>query len=192
MTNLTTASHRALIAPLVVLGGIILLSAGCLSKQPAAPSAPAGTPNALSGPVTAVASPPPAVGAQNAPAPGSTFPVGQFTVTADRFQAQVIAADGVNIRSAPTVTPDNRIGSLPRGMLVQVVGTISNGQEAEPGNGTTWYFLGVAGTMPQFIYGAPGTIQPLTGSATPTIPTIIPTPPPPPPIPTFPPSSATP
>jgi len=101
------------------------------------------------------------------PINGATFKVGTATVVVDRFRAEITAAGGVNIRSAPMVTPDNRIGSLPPGSAVTVEGRVLAGQEAEPGQGTLWYFLGTVGSTPQFVYGAPGTLQPLTGSATP-------------------------
>lgn len=158
---------------------LVLLCAGLLlfacshhkpASQPATPAAGvAGTVSAFPVASSTPGSPTASATAPLAATPvnGATFKVGAATVIVDQFRAQVTAAGGVNIRSAPTVTPDNRIGSLPPGSVVTVEGRVPAGQEAEPGHGTLWYFLGMVGSMPQFLYGAPGTIQPLTGSATP-------------------------
>jgi len=100
------------------------------------------------------------------PVAGASFKVSNWTVVVDRFRAQVSAPEGVNIRSAPEVTATNRTGSLAPGAAVDVEGR-AQGQEAEPGKGTDWYYVGTTGSGPQFIYGPTGTLTPLTGSATP-------------------------
>jgi hypothetical protein len=104
------------------------------------------------------------------PIPGANLQVGSWTVVAGRFRAQISQTDGVNIRSSPEVTPDNRTGSVPAGAIVDVEGSVAQGQEAVPGQGTNWYYLGSVGTappIPQFIYGPPGTLTPVSASATP-------------------------
>jgi hypothetical protein len=102
------------------------------------------------------------------PIAGQNFKVGDYTVVVDRFPAQVASAQGVNIRSSPEVTATNRTGSLAPGAQVEVEGRVLQGQEAEPGNGTLWYYVGTVGSTPQFIYGPEGTLAPVTGSATPS------------------------
>jgi hypothetical protein len=94
--------------------------------------------------------------------------VGDYTVVVDHFPAQVTAAQGVNIRSSPEVTATNRTGSLAPGAQVDVEGRVLQGQEAEPGNGTLWYYVGTVGSTAQFIYGPEGTLAPVSASATPT------------------------
>lgn len=149
---------------MLVAAGLLLLTACSRHVVPARNLVASET--ALSGPVTATATEtatPPA----DTPVAGASFQIGAWQVVVERFRAQVSAAGGVNVRSSPEVRPDNRIGSLPPGSVVNVEGRVPSGQEAEPGKGTTWYFLGTAGQTPQFIYGAAGTLQPLGGSATP-------------------------
>lgn len=111
---------------------------------------------------------PPASTATQAATPfaGASFQVGAWTVVVDRFRAQISDPDGVNIRSSPEVKPDNRSGSLLQGATVEVEGRVLQGQEAVAGQGTTWYYLGTAGTTPQFVYGQTGALTPLSGSAT--------------------------
>jgi hypothetical protein len=109
-----------------------------------------------------------AAGAIPCPGAGSTIQVGGTSVVIDCFRAQISDPAGVNIRSSPQVTPDNRTGSLAPGAPVEVEGRVLQGQEAEQGHGTLWYYVGTAGTTPQFIYGATGTLTPVTGSATPS------------------------
>jgi hypothetical protein len=101
---------------------------------------------------------------------GATIKVGDWTVTVAHFRALVTEPDGVNVRSSPEVKPDNRTGSLPTGAAVDVEGTTTQGQEAMPGQGTNWYYLGTVGASPptpQFIYGPAGTLAPVSASATP-------------------------
>ncbi|MGI8551468.1 MAG: hypothetical protein ACR2PL_11895 [Dehalococcoidia bacterium] len=147
----------------------VLLFAACAhhssapNLSPSATNGMAGSANALaSGTVAATGS---AV-AGNTPVAGATFRVGDTAVIVERFRARISAADGVNVRSSAEVKPENRVGSLPAGTIVEVEGQVHAGQEAEPGHGTIWYFLGMQGTTPQFIYGAPGTIERATGAAT--------------------------
>jgi hypothetical protein len=102
------------------------------------------------------------------PVSGASFKVGDYNVVVDRFRAQITAAQGVNIRSAPEVTATNRTGSLAPGAQVDVEGRVLQGQEAEPGNGTLWYYVGTVGSTPQFIYGPDGTLATSTPSATPS------------------------
>jgi hypothetical protein len=198
-------SARVAISCSLAIAVVILTACGKHApKSNAARSspAPAGTVVAVTAlPATATTPTPTASPKAGATAVnGATFKIGAVSVVVDQFRAQVTAAGGVNIRSAPQVTPDNRIGSLVPGAVVTVEGRVPAGQEAEPGHGTLWYFLGIVGSTPQFVYGAPGTLQPLTGSATPgPIPTAsvvatppgtplatppgLPTPPPPPTLP---------
>jgi hypothetical protein len=110
------------------------------------------------------------------PVAGQSFKVGDYAVVVDRFRAQVASAQGVNIRSSPEVTATNRTGSLAPGAQVDVEGRVLQGQEAEPGNGTLWYYVGTVGSTAQFIYGPEGTLAPVTGSATPSASTTLPTP----------------
>ncbi|HTE84847.1 MAG TPA: hypothetical protein VK821_08940 [Dehalococcoidia bacterium] len=155
----------ALAAPMA-----LLLALGC-SRKPAQnanptaaqPSATASTATAAAATATPSASATPG----DTPVAGASIKVGDWTVVVDRFHAQVSAREGVNIRSSPEVNATNRTGSLAPGATVDVEGRVPQGQEAEPGNGTTWYYVGTAGSMPQFIYGPAGTLTPLTGSATP-------------------------
>jgi hypothetical protein len=102
------------------------------------------------------------------PVAGASIKVGDATVVIDRFRAQITAAQGVNIRSSPEVTATNRTGSLAPGATVDVEGRVPQGQEAEQGNGTNWFYVGTVGNMPQFIYGPAGTLTPISGSATPS------------------------
>jgi hypothetical protein len=127
----------------------------------AAPSATAVTPTS-----SPVASPSATPG--DTPVAGATFKVGDWTVVVGRFRAQVSSPQGVNIRSSPEVNATNRTGSLAPGATVDVEGQVPQGQEAEPGNGTNWFYVGTVGSTPQFIYGPSGTLTPLSGSATPT------------------------
>ena len=159
---------------LVCLCAGLLVLAAC-SHHKTAPKAPsptatgAGTVSAFPAVTSTAGSP----SATPTPTPGATavkgatFKIGAVSVVVDQFRAEITAAGGVNIRSAPLVAPDNRIGSLPPGSVVTVEGRVLAGQAAEPGQGTLWYFLGTVGSTPQFVYGAPGTLQPLIGSATP-------------------------
>ena len=168
--------------PVVVLS---LLAAGLLcltgcgrhkasppAVSPTVAATATGTASALATPAGATA----AATENGTPVPGATFKVGDVSVQVQRFRAQVTTPDGVNIRSAPVVAADNRVGSVPNGSIVEVEGVVAAGQEAVPGQGTTWYFLGMSGSTPQFVYGAAGTLQPVSGSATaaPT-PTLTPT-----------------
>ena len=41
------------------------------------------------------------------------------------------------------------------GGTVEIEGRVNDGQEAEQGKGTLWYYVGTVGNMPQFIYGPP-------------------------------------
>jgi hypothetical protein len=163
-------------ASILLASLLALAAAGCSRKAAPATSAtpfPALTPVATATAGAAAASTTPATAATATPTEpagpnqGATIQVGGVSVVVDRFRAQVSDPDGVNIRSSPQVTADNRTGSLPQGAIVEVEGRVLQGQEAEPGQGTLWYYVGTAGNTPQFIYGAPGTITPLTGSATP-------------------------
>lgn len=156
----------------------VLLAIGCArgtagTKSPqtatAVASATVGSGIATAAAATATAVISPTAG--STPISGASFTVGTWTVVADRFRAQVNQSDGVNIRSTPEVKPDNRTGSLPGGATVEVEGRVDMGQEAIAGQGTTWYYLGTAGNSPQFVYGAAGTLTPLTGSATAVAPT---------------------
>jgi hypothetical protein len=146
---------RAPLAPATAAAGASAFPAAARTTAPATASAVSGTAAA-----TALAT----------PIAGASLQVGSWTVAVNHFQAQVSDPDGVNVRSSPEVTADNRTGSLPSGATVNVEGTVANGQEAVAGQGTTWYYVGTIGTAtptPQFIYGAPGTLTPLTGAATP-------------------------
>jgi hypothetical protein len=149
----------------------LLLVVAC-SRNAAAPAASAtATANATAtGTASATATP------GDTPVAGVTIKVGNWMVVTERFRAQVAAPQGVNIRSSPEVTPSNRTGSLAPGAIVEIEGRVPQGQEAEPGNGTLWYYVGTVGSTPQFIYGPAGTLTPLTGSATPQ-PSTSPSPP---------------
>ncbi len=164
------------VAPILLASLFVLAAAGCSRRAAPGKSAtpfPALTPVVTATTAAVTASSTPAAAATATPSQpagpnqGATIQVGNVNVVADRFRAQVSNPDGVNIRSSPQVTPDNRTGSLAPGAIVEVEGRVLQGQEAEPGQGTLWYYVGTAGNTPQFIYGAPGTLTPLTGSATP-------------------------
>lgn len=130
-------------------------------------TSPAATPVSTQAAASAAAAPASATPTPaDTPVAGANFKIGNWTVITDRFRAQVADPEGVNIRSSPEVKPDNRTGSLPAGSTVQVEGRVLQGQEAVAGQGTTWYYVGTAGSTPQFVYAPNGTLTPLTGSAT--------------------------
>jgi hypothetical protein len=64
-------------------------------------------------------------------------------------------AGGLRIRSAPAVTPDNVVGSVPQNTEVNVLGRVLNGQEAQTGGGTVWLIV----APNQYMYAAPGSVE---------------------------------
>jgi len=165
---------RRIIALATALGAGLCVACA----RPSGPAPPAATVAGTPNPAASTPSTPAAVASATAsatvlatPVAGAGLKVGDWTVVVARFRAQVSEPAGVNIRSSPEVTPDNRTGSLPAGAAVDVEGSVAQGQEAVPGQGTTWYYLGTVGTSPptpQFIYGPAGTLTPLSASATPS------------------------
>ncbi len=97
------------------------------------------------------------------PSNGTSFRVGQWTVIAGRTTVRITSLTGAYVRSSPVVRSDNRVGSVPVGAIVTVEGRVQDGGEAEPGKGTTWYFVGMVGGAPQFIYAAPDVAIPVSG-----------------------------
>lgn len=186
MTHSPRRRARARLA-LLRLGALpllaILLTAGCLggskkknatptpsgatgaavapSASPVgvAPTLRAGTPAVRSAtpPVPFTPSPPtPSPTPTPAPTPAVRDENG-LKIQDVSFDATVIEAGGVRIRSAPAVDPGNVVGSVPEGAKVSVEGKVLNGAEAEQGKGTVWCVVGVK----QYIYCGEGYIQPM-------------------------------
>ena len=61
----------------------------------------------------------------------------------------------MRVRWAPRIETGNVVGSVAEGTPVNVEGRVLNGQEAEPGKGTTWLIVGPN----QYIYAAPGFVE---------------------------------
>lgn len=70
------------------------------------------------------------------------------------FTGKVAASGGLRIRSAPNLSGDNVVGSVPEGATVNVEGKVLNGAEAESGKGTVWCIVGVK----QYVYCPEGYI----------------------------------
>jgi len=163
----------------VALAAALVASLLVACSRPSGPALPAATVAGTANPVasasgtvapTATPSSTPAATSIATPVAGASVKVGDWTVVVAHFRAQVSEPDGVNIRSSPELKPDNRTGSLPAGATVDVEGSVAQGQEAVPGEGTNWYYLGTVGTSPpapQFIYGPAGALTPISASATP-------------------------
>ncbi len=79
------------------------------------------------------------------------------------FTGKVAASGGLRIRSAPSVSADNVVGSVAEGATVNVEGKVLNGAEAESGKGTVWCIVGVK----QYVYCPEGYITNIGAPAPP-------------------------
>ncbi len=173
-------SHRQALAPLALAALLLACGGKKKANTPAAtptivvptiqtarttPALPAGSssapvqtptafPQATLRPGTPPAgSPTPSATPAASPTPGVRTE-GGLQIQDVAFTGKVAASGGLRIRSAPTVSADNLVGSVAEGATLNVEGKVLNGAEAESGKGTVWCIVGVK----QYVYCPEGYI----------------------------------
>ena len=150
----------------LVLAVLFPVVAGCSRERSAAPTTPVARASptqplqavtAVIGTPTPEPTPTPTPTATPTPVTPTPMPrvVNGLQVVDEPGTWVVREPGGLRIRSAPSVMPDNVVGSVPQNTEFQVMGRVLNGQEAETGKGTVWLIV----APNQYMYAANGSVE---------------------------------